>query len=374
MTDRFFTDKQIELNPILEAAEYNGYFQAQYRWQNIYGEHLWHITKPKLHEDAIIPDSSVWEKLRAVFRARKPIKDNNPELYLANINGREYLEGRYLLSAASALKSKQGTFLLFLGIYLIYFGFTAYFAFYHFAILSTWLMTLAYFFMVAEFVRGQTANPMGVFVSLLKAEISRWKVVDKVQDKIELFLTELTKFVFSLFIILPAIFVGSILLTGFIFLIGETLDYLSDYRSGNLIPYLETCLFDYYAMMVFTFIFMFIALIQVVLRNFRTHLGIQSLLKTFEQGRREYDRYYICKVEGDLEDGKKWIEFYYDNAFEQFAKDRFRHDRFAEQPMNRLTGFGSPESPTASEHSHDPTGPVFDSIDSNHGNDSSNNS
>lgn len=315
----FFNDAARKQNPILGAEDTNGYYEALQRQLTVYGDQWFKVTGKTPEgipvEDRISPWRMLVPKLIRNSNVRKNTIDSQ-DLYLAGISGRDMLEGLYIFERVGSRK------VVFFWMILLALPFPFYFTLFPILNPTAWLLLLSYFLFYVEFVQDFNIR-ISIVGKMYLMERMAWKLPKKRMTLKRFFLDFIAVNIVSILILIPIILVTVliILFINLMMTLAERIEEFYVYLDSwmwrgffleNQVPY-HIC-----AIAVFL-----IALRMSLTRESRRQNRIRSLIKTFEKGRRDYDAYFLCKVQKDPYDGLGWVTFFYDFGIMKKDKSLF---------------------------------------------------
>lgn len=301
----YFSPEKRRQNPILGAEDRNGYFDAMHRRRTLYGKRWFKVTGKTPDGIPVEDRISPFQMLIPKISTKKNYTIDSQDLYLAGVGGRDLLEGLYLLEQVANRNSL--TVVLFLFFLPLVFFFTI-------ASISNpaaWLFWFSYLVLFLEIVQDFKMH-LGVGGINMRNELMRWRALSKKRISVlKLFLD-----LIALTVILALVFVGifvavfAIAVAGFAAV--ELAKLISAFYTNLGSEFLSTFFIKqggYQIASIFVFLFAFLLAIT---RESRRQFALRTILKAFEEGRRDYDAYYLADVQKDHDDAIGWVTFFYD--------------------------------------------------------------
>lgn len=317
----FFTDEDRNRNPVLGAEFTNGYFDALHRRRTLYGDRWFKVTGNTPEGIPVEDRVSPWRMFVPKVGVRKNYTVDSQDLYLAGISGRDILEGLYLLEQVGSRTA--------LKIMMLILALPIFFLFVIAPILNpaAWLLWLSYLVFYVEVIQDFNIR-MGLGGLSMRNELMRWRALAKKRIPLMTLFLDMIAVIIGgilvfILIILVLIFIG--ILIGIIGSVAVELNnfyqFLNDWKWKAF--FVDGLGYQIGALILFV-----IALNMAFTRETRRQKSICFLIKTFEEGRRDYDAYYLCDVQKDTYDGLGWVTFFYDFGF--MKEDKTLFEKFFE--------------------------------------------
>ncbi|MGF1573855.1 MAG: hypothetical protein ACFCU1_12390 [Sumerlaeia bacterium] len=317
----YFSEEERKSNPLLEAEDHNGYFDALNRRRTLYGDRWFKVTGNTPEGIPVEDRVPTYRMLMPKISTRNNYTIDSQELYLAGISGRDLLEGLYILEQVTN-KQMMNVVVLILFLPLLIF-----FYFVDASNPSAWLFWFSYLVLFVE-LHNDFKVRLNINGVSSRNELMRWRSIsNKRIPLIKLFL-DFVAILIGIVLVIILLVLGIFLISAIVVFIIQFSGLIKQYLEFISSPLWNSFILDQVGFHVGSAFFFWVALLLSITRESRRRKRIHQLIKTFENGRRDYDAYFLCDVVKDQFDGLGWVTYFYDfgmpkedeTLFEKFAK------------------------------------------------------